>query len=587
MSQKHRVKNEEIWYQEISPELKTNVRKILGVFYVHLQLPGGDELYLTKYGLPFIENLRPENFLTDRKWFESHSRRLSGTSCIYKVQTKKVRNFQAELVIKWNRMGEDVPGGQDNEEFWHAEFNSPFEEFSLLMELRRVRQQVPGVLITQKPLAIYVPDEKIELWQLGRKKHKMQKKIDIHEDIQLDMFRRYLVIYKWIEGIDAVEAYNKKILSEDTMKNLTLQVESEMGRRGFLVKDRKPHHIIVKPNRFGSLVRDNHGDILHATIDFELLQRTESHESAMVKIKRQNYLIRQRDRFKDEPRRQLPPNLHHQQILGVDYIFGRCESTQGILWVVGKDPDLFDYFLPERWEAMPRTRLSLYNDIFKIESKDHIYLVWKVSRVGIMPDADPFKADESRVLEYGYNSPFEEVAIALDLTVHGINTVYPRAIYMSGHPAHVSDEIMDHRRYVSHQKWTTPGGKPLLRRDRHYYIIFGYFNGPDEMLANEDGHYYQSINAITAYHRKLLSLEQYMELMKYMNDQMAKASLEDLNLRGSHLILALDEKGELVRGKQGIPDARICNFELLCRIGSKGPLEQGYSAHHKFAHKQD
>jgi hypothetical protein len=30
--------------------------------------------------------------------------------------------------------------------------------------------------------------------------------------------------------------------------------------------------------------------------------------------------------------------------MGVDYIYGRAESTGGILWVVGKDPDLFNYF---------------------------------------------------------------------------------------------------------------------------------------------------------------------------------------------------------------------------------------------------
>lgn len=39
--------------------------RVFGVEYQHLQLLNGDDLYFTEYGLPFIENLLPENFWTD------------------------------------------------------------------------------------------------------------------------------------------------------------------------------------------------------------------------------------------------------------------------------------------------------------------------------------------------------------------------------------------------------------------------------------------------------------------------------------------------------------------------------------------
>ena len=45
--------------------------------------------------------------------------------------------------------------------------------------------------------------------------------------------------------------------------------------------------------------------------------------------------------------------------------------------------------------------------------------------------------------------------------------------------------------------------------------------------------------------------------------RLADAGIEDLNLRGTHLLLSLDSKGNLVRDREGNPDVRICNFEFL------------------------
>ena len=39
--------------------------------------------------------------------------------------------------------------------------------------------------------------------------------------------------------------------------------------------------------------------------------------------------------------------------------------------------------------------------------------------------------------------------------------------------------------------------------------------------------------------------------------------IEDLNLRGSHILLSLDKDGALVRDSDGVPEMRVCNFELL------------------------
>src|ERR1035437_7458191 len=48
----------------------------------------------------------------------------------------------------------------------------------------------PGIrLLTQKPLAIYVPSKKLHLWQTGRSESKIAAKLAQHPGIELDILR--------------------------------------------------------------------------------------------------------------------------------------------------------------------------------------------------------------------------------------------------------------------------------------------------------------------------------------------------------------------------------------------------------------
>jgi hypothetical protein len=542
------------------------IEKILNVYYLHLKSEQNEDLYITQYGLPIIEHLKPCNFLTDRNWYEQHSRRLSGSGCTYWVTTKPINGRSKDFVIKWNRMGQDIPGAAQTNEFAGAEFNSPFEEFSLVMELRQTRFESPGTIITQRPLAVYVPSERVELWQTGRKEYKIQRLIDTHKEVELDMFRSYVMIFEWIKGIDASHAHTENLITEDQMVELTLRAEEEMKNKGFLVRDRKPHHIIVKPKRTGVLARDRAGESLYAVIDYELLARTPQREAKIKRNTRVRYHQKQRERFSVSYSATVAPQLKQVDILGVDYIFGRVESTNGLLWVVGKDPDLFDYFLPERWESTSRTKLSKYHEIYYTVTKDYINMVWKVSQVGVRPDVDPFKEEERKILEHGFNSPFEEVSVAVQLSRRGVRTVYPRAIYMFDRTIAISESILDNGRYLSHGKYLTPEGEPILRKDHSYIIIWGYWNGPDERLAEKDGDYLTGINALSAYREGLISEQEYISLLKIKKKKLAAVGIEDLNLRGTHLLLSLDSRGDLLRDRDGVPEMRVCNFELLSKL---------------------
>lgn len=539
-------------------------QRILGVDYTHLALDEEGDLFLTDFGVPFVECLLPENFWSDKEWFEKQSQRLSGTSTIYRIRTKRVKEKQRDIVLKWNRMSQGVPGSEDNEQLANAEFNSPFEEFSLLMELRNVLRATRTLLFTQKPLAIFVPEKRVELWRMGRKEYLMKAIIEKHIEIDLDMNRAYGVIYEWVKGIDATQALQQCIIDKELMESLTLQAHERMLSCGFIVKDNKPHHIIVRPKGDKGILRDSSKNPLYAVVDHELLNRTPEWEKVVKGHKRKEYLKKQRDRFRVEIPTKLSPHLKHVNIKGVDYIYGPCESTGGFLWVVGKDPDLFDYFLPERWEKTPRTRLSAYSEVYHTLTKDNINLVWKVSKVGVQPDMDPFKEGEKKILEFGYNSPFEEVFLAMKLNRAGIPTTYPRAIYMTGIKTEVPNTLPDDRRYESHRKYVTPDNRSILRKDRDYILIWGYWNGPDEKLADEDGNYYKGVDALRALRDGLISNKIYMDLLQSIRQRLLSAGVEDLNLRGSHLLLStLISTGHLITDKENIPEIRICSFELL------------------------
>ena len=120
---------------------EVNIVRVLSVNYLHIRFKNGDDIYLTKYSLPNYKILMPENYWTDKKWFKNNSERLDGTSSIYRIKTKKIAGKHKEIVLKWNRMGQDIQGERDNDNLLHVEFNSPFEEIALLEELRNTRYE--------------------------------------------------------------------------------------------------------------------------------------------------------------------------------------------------------------------------------------------------------------------------------------------------------------------------------------------------------------------------------------------------------------------------------------------------------------
>jgi hypothetical protein len=408
---------------DLPPDSQT--MNFLGVDYLHLKTAEGSDLFLTLYGVPFWRQLMPENWYA-RGWFQANRERLEGTSTVYRVPTQPVNNRSIDLVVKWSRVGEVIPLDTFTiNQFVNAEFNSPFEEFSLLMELRKGLAGPRGLRIrTQLPLAIYVPSKRMQLWQTGRSEDKIKAKIARHPGVEIDILRQYLLLFRWVKGRDAVEVardFGFEGQERDHFLSHTSAVAMhELAQRGYRVMDMKPAHVILRPKSGRSLLRERNGQIAYALIDYELLERTPEHEAARRGAIRRRYLKEVAHPFDFDPSHPLPAHLRATHLLGVDYLYGHAESTGGSLWVVGRNPELFHYFLPERWRRTPKHALSSHNQVFATRTKDNINLVWKVSRLGERPWPGAQNGRVQRAQAHGFNSPFEEIALAFELNRRGI-----------------------------------------------------------------------------------------------------------------------------------------------------------------------
>ena len=551
---------------------------VLGIVYAHRSTPDGGELYLTPHGMKHAERLAVENWY-DPQWFAKNSERLAGTSSVYRVPTKRVNGNSIELVVKNCRVGEDVPGDtQTLLEFLNAEFNSPWEEFSLTAELGEGKFGDSQILIqTQQPLAIYIPAATMQPWQSGRSRDRLMRVAARHPGIEIDVLRQYKLVYGWIPGKDLMECFELLALPRDVLINhairLTQKSIDTLAVKGCAVADMKPSHIIIGESDVQKLMHTLSlgGDgvrfleqlvdaVQYSVIDYELLVRTPAHDDEVQGKRRQIYLDVQRDRFKSAP---LPTYLNDAITMNVPYVFGHCESTDGRLWVVGRNGELFDYFLPERWRCTPSWMLSDTSDIFYTLTKDHIHLVWKISRVGDVPEPPTENPQAKDIITHGYNSPFEEFAIAHDLSSKGVGAVYVRAIYRTGSKKLLN--AVDHSRYHSHAGLLSPDGTPILESDFNYITLRGYFNGPDDWVATHQGALCRPQNLADAVETEQITAATGDLFLDQMRNDIYNAGYDGVFLSMDDFLLAVTPDNTLLKKNDGQVDIRVCNFELIKR----------------------
>jgi len=552
-------------FDELPPEAAV---RAFGVDYAHVKPEGGGDLYVTRYGWPFLAQLLPVNWY-ENQWYARKGEKLPGaTGQVYRVPTRPVAGKSLDIVVKFSRVAQDVllelattvPEDLPPEILANARFNSPIEEFGLLMELRRGHGRFgPGRIRTQRPLAIYAPPEEYEAWQLGRNRccfhsHRLRS---IEDDdapakaIELDIKRLYVLLYSWIDGQNAQETLMAGDLSYEEFVRLTPRVTGELWAAGFYVLDSKPTHLILRNRkRNGALMRRDDDSVVYGLVDYELLQRTPEHRRRFKTGRRRRYWQLQNRRLATEPK--FPSHLARTTIFGVDYVFGATPDG-GKIWVVGREPELFDYFLPERWRRSPRVRLSLTNQVYYTRTRDNIHLVYRRSRVGAQPRVDPLFEQGRRIREHGFNSPFEEVAVAERLRQMGIPTTRPRAVFRTGHRSTRTIFRRDQRRFEDHAGLMTAEARPepILGPDHDYYTLWGYYRGIDSdggMCANgRNG----VIDLEQAYEEGIIGKEACANTTQDAHRRLHALGFDDTRVDEHEFVVTFDNEGGLRRDEAG------------------------------------
>ncbi len=541
---------------------------VMGVDYIHTVTENGGDLYVTSEGFAHSEHLQPENWY-DLAWFRAHREELDGTGAVYVSPSKPIAGECLVLVVKFSRVGQKVPiETKAIRDLLSCEFNGPFEEFALVEELRHSRRGPEGLMVkTQVPLAIYVPPDEWQPSQTGRFQWRIAKKVAKHPGIAIDILRDYIMVYGWLPGIDVHQAEQMGWLSHEQVLAMNRRAIDEAAAKGFLVLDMKPAHVIVQAAGRDQLVMQD-DRIDYGMVDFELLERTPEYEQEIARDRHRWYQRRRREMKLavlegTEEAGPLPNHLWAARILGVDYLYGHCESTGGVLWVVGRDPDLFDYYLPERWRTTAQIRLFENHETYLTRSKDAVRLVWKVSRVGEYPEVAAYGADGFALLARGFNSPFEEVGLAYWLRRNGIRTILPRAIYRTGHKSQLQESLFDPSRYRSHRDLRSPDDEPILETGRNYVTIWDQWDGPVHLDDETEATVYRSINAAEAVERGLLTGEEGGDLAAWFGRRLDELDIEAPMLRLEHLLLSIGPDQKLVRKEDGTPDFRLCNLQFL------------------------
>ena len=540
----------------------------MGVDYVHTVTENGGDLYLTNEGFAQAEHLQPDNWY-DLKWFRKHREVLEGTGAVYASPSKPINGDYRVLVVKFSRVGQKVPiETKVIRDLLSCEFNGPFEEFALVEELRHSRRGPEGLMVrTQVPLAIYVPPDEWQPSQTGRFQWRIANKVAKHPGIAIDILRDYIMVYGWMPGIDICQAEEMGWLTYEEMAALNQRAIDEAAIKGFQVLDMKPVHVIVRAADRDQLVLQ--GDrVDYGMVDFELLERTPDYEREIMKDRHRWYQRRRREMklavmSGSSQVKALPEHLKAVRVFGVDYLYGHCESTGGVLWVVGRDPDLFDYYLPERWRTTDQIRLFENHETYLTTSKDSVRLVWKVSRVGEYPEAAAYGPDGFQLLAQGFNSPFEEIGLAYWLRRNGVRTILPRAIYRTGHKSQLKESLFDPSRYQSHKAIESPDGEPILETGRNYVTLWDQWDGPVHLDDETEATVYRSINAAEAVERERLTDEESGRLVSVVRQRLEELGIEAPRLPPEHLLLSIGPDHELVRTKDGSPDFRLCNLQFL------------------------
>lgn len=267
-------------------------RRAFGVDYIAIRGLQGGEFYFTRAGWAMKEALLPRIWYDNDRFCRVGRSLEKATGQVYLVPVPHPARGKVGVVVKFCRFGQDV--GCTNIEnglfppaldafVAGAEFSGPFEEFGQLAALRGYRSPDGERFRTKIPLGIYCPPKRYAPWQLGRPGSghwrydlslaESQEGIPQGRRLVHHWDRLYVLLYRWIDGIDLEEAARHGAVTEAGLRTVTHGIADELLTAGFSVLDHKGRHVIVRPDRRTGRLLTRRGRLVYSLIDYELLVR--------------------------------------------------------------------------------------------------------------------------------------------------------------------------------------------------------------------------------------------------------------------------------------------------------------------------
>jgi hypothetical protein len=262
-------------------------RRVFGVDYLQLRGKQSGDLFVTRHGWPVLESILPSQWFVGERLRKIGRALFGATGAVYRVPVPHPVRPQFALVVKFSRFAQEAlvsiaPGEitdwAERDRIAASEFLSPFEEFANLERLRaRARSRIP----TKAPLAIYCPATRYLDWQLGRRTHRRwwydrvlredQEQMAEENRVRYEWERMYILLYRWIDGMDAEAAYQQGYLTDTSLADLTGDARQALRGHGWDVLDHKPRHIIVRAATEPDRLLERAGRPVWALVDYELL----------------------------------------------------------------------------------------------------------------------------------------------------------------------------------------------------------------------------------------------------------------------------------------------------------------------------
>ena len=265
-------------------------RRAYGVDYLAIRGLQGGEFYFTRAGWNLKESLVPRAWFDNERYSRIGRTLEKATGFVYLVPIAHPARGQLGMVVKFCRFGQNVGGTHIESGLFPsalepqvagAEFSGPFEEFGRLAAFRRYRSGGGRRFRTMIPLGIYCPSKRYAPWQLGRAESAQWRYDSSLADVQAGVpverrlvhhwDRIYVLLYRWIDGIDLEEAARCGAVTESALRASTSNIAREVLAAGFAVLDHKARHVIVRPDRRTGGLLTRRGELVYALIDYELL----------------------------------------------------------------------------------------------------------------------------------------------------------------------------------------------------------------------------------------------------------------------------------------------------------------------------